>query len=89
MHTPRLIVLLGSGLFLIVCASLVRSILLSRQAHQALEEQRLEVEQLEQEVAELERTVQEATSSFELERRVREELNRQKPGEQIIELRAE
>lgn len=86
MHTPRLIVLLGGGIFLIICASLVRSIVLSRQAHKALEAQQQQVEALEEQVGQLETEVQQATSSFELERRVREELQQQKPGEQVIKI---
>lgn len=87
MHRTRIIVLLGAGIFLLICASLLRSIFLSRQAHRALEEQQAAVEELQSEVEELENTVKQATSSFELERRVREELGQQKQGEQVIELR--
>jgi cell division protein FtsB len=87
MHRSPLIVLAAAGIFLLICASLIRSILLSRQAHRALEEQQQEVEQLQKTILELENTVEQATSSFELERRVREELGRQREGEQVIELR--
>jgi len=86
MHTPRLIVLLGGGIFLIICASFVRSIVLSRQAHTALELQQQHVDTLEKQVNELEHTVEQATSSFELERRIREELQQQKVGEQVIKI---
>jgi len=89
MHTPRLIVLLGGGIFLIICASLVRSIVLSRQAHKALEVQQQHVEALEEQIGQLEAEVQQATSSFELERRVREELQQQKPGEQVIKIQSQ
>lgn len=71
---------------MVICASLVRSIFLSRQAHSALREQQQYVERLQEEVDSLEEQVRTATSSFELERRIREDLDQQKSGEQIIRL---
>lgn len=63
-----------------------RSILMARRARQEIVDQTAETEALRQEVFQLEQAVKEATSSYELERRVREELQLQRPEEVIIEL---
>lgn len=73
-------------IFSLLLLSFGRSIWMARQAHLEVEKQAQEVQVLEQEVQQLENEVQEATSSYELERRVREELHLQRPEEVIIKL---
>jgi len=46
----------------------------------------LRVEKLRNDISKLEDEVKTATSSFELEKRIREELKLQKPGEIILEV---
>lgn len=66
--------------------SLIRTLTITKKGQEALREQAERVEQFEQQVQGLERQLEEATSSFELERRVREELHLQKPGESVYRL---
>lgn len=73
-------------IFTLLLLSLGRSLWLTRQARLDIQEQTTEVEALQQEVNSLDAAVQEATSSYELERRVREDLHLQRPDEVIIEL---
>jgi len=81
---------LKKSVWIIILALLLlsfgRSILMARRARQEITDQTTETEALRQEVQQLEQTVREATSSYELERRVREELKLQRPDEVIIEL---
>jgi len=81
---------LKKSVWIIILALLLlsfgRSILMARRARQDIYDQTAETEALRQEVQQLEQTVKEATSSYELERRVREELKLQRPDEVIIEL---
>lgn len=81
---------LKKSVWIIILALLLlsfgRSILMARRARQEITDQTAETEALRQEVQQLEQTVREATSSYELERRVREELKLQRPDEVIIEL---
>lgn len=81
---------LKKSVWIIILALLLlsfgRSILMARRARQDIYDQTAETEALRQEVQQLEQTVREATSSYELERRVREELQLQRPDEVIIEL---
>ena len=81
---------LKKSVWIIILALLLlsfgRSILMARRARQDIYDQTAETEALRQEVQQLEQTVREATSSYELERRVREELKLQRPDEVIIEL---
>lgn len=65
-------------------ASLIRTIWTSYQALQNVEHEKQNVELLEKQTEALEQKLQEATSSFELERRARENLHLQKPDESII-----
>lgn len=69
---------------LILVVSLLRSFILARQAKLDVNNQQQQLEELRQEVYELEQNVQEATSSFTLEKRAREELKLHKPEETII-----
>ncbi|MCD8484949.1 septum formation initiator family protein [Candidatus Woesebacteria bacterium] len=75
------------GLFVIaLLISLVRTIWTSYQALQNIKEEERLIELLEQETRELEEEVLEATSSFELERRARENLRLQREGESVIQV---
>lgn len=68
----------------ILLISLVRSLWLTKTAKQAVTTQQEELQKLQQNVQVLEKKVQEATSSFTLEQRTRQELQLSKPGEEII-----
>jgi cell division protein FtsB len=74
------------AVFAILIFSLGRSLWLTRLAKLEIVEQQEMVNQLEKQVSDLESEVKTATSSYELERRVREELHRQRPEEVIIRL---
>lgn len=75
------------GLFLILLMiSLCRTLWYSWRNERQLEQERQQVELLEQEVREQEQKVYEATSSYELERRVRDELHQKKEGEKVIQI---
>lgn len=66
--------------------SLGRTLFVSYQTQQNIIQQAKRVEVLEKQVQQLEEEVQEATSSFSLEQRVRDELKMQKPDEKMYRL---
>jgi cell division protein FtsB len=66
--------------------SLGRTLFVSYQTQQNITEQAKRVEILENEVRLLEKEAQEATSSFTLEQRVRDDLKMQKPGEKMYRI---
>lgn len=66
--------------------SLGRTLYVSYQTQQNITQQARRVEILEHQVEQLEKDVQEATSSFSLEQRVRDELKMQKPDEKMYRL---
>lgn len=68
----------------VLAASMLRTIWLSRQAQREMEKRREAVEAVEKQVEKLEQEVREATSSFTLEKRVREELDLHKDDETVI-----
>jgi len=86
MVNRKLQLFLWIGILLLLLFSLFRSVWLTKIAKDEVDRQNQKVESLQQEVEQLNQEVQEATSSYELERRVREELHLQKPDEVIIEL---
>ncbi len=86
MVNKKLQLFLWIGILFLLLFSLFRSVWLAHLAKEAVLKQQLEIEQLQQEVDVLHQNVQQATSSYELERRVREELHLQKPGEVIIQI---
>lgn len=69
-----------------IAASTLRTIWLSLRSRQFLTQQERRVEQLEEETSALEEKVREATASFTLEKRAREELGLHKDGETVIKL---
>lgn len=73
-------------LFVVLSVSFIRTIWKSRQAMQSVKIKAAELDALKQEVEELESTVQTATSSYMLEKRVREELQLQRNGEKVIQV---
>ena len=77
---------LGFTLFVVLMVSFSRTIWKSRQALKSVETKAVELDSLKKEVEELEATVQTATSSYMLEKRVREELQLQRSGEKVIEV---
>ena len=78
--------LVVSVIILVLIFSFLRSVWLTRQAKKNFAEQALRVEKLRNDISKLEDEVKTATSSFELEKRIREELKLQKPGEIILEV---
>lgn len=71
---------------LIVVGSLIRTIWTSYQALESVKQEEKNVQILENETKKMEEKLQNATSSFELERRVREDLQLQKSGESVIKV---
>lgn len=84
MKTKKVIWPLWILFVFVLILSLLRSFLLARQAEINVSKQQQRLEQLQLQVDELEQQVQDATSSFTLEKRAREELKLQKPEETII-----
>lgn len=70
----------------LLAASLLRTIWFSYRSQSDLKQKESQVLQLEQETQKLESQVQQATSSFTLEKRVREELQLHRNGESIIRI---
>lgn len=71
---------------LIVIGSLIRTIWTSYQALENVKQEEKNVQILENETQKIEEKLQNATSSFELERRAREDLQLQKSGESVIKV---
>lgn len=78
--------LIWAGILFLLLFSLFRSVWLAHVAKNEVKKQQIQMENLQKEVLELQEKVENATSSYELERRVREELRLQKPDEVIIKL---
>ncbi len=84
--TTLLIRLIAVIFIALLVISFLRTILTSYQALQNIKEEEKAVELLEQQTEHMRQEVENATSSFELERRAREQLQRQRPNEQIIRI---
>ncbi len=69
---------------ILLCSSLGRTLWFSYQTQRAISHQEIQVRELEKKVELLEGDVKVATSSFMLDKRVRDELQYQKPGENVF-----
>jgi cell division protein FtsB len=74
------------AIIVILAGSTLRTLWLSFQARQNLSQQEARVERLEQETLILENKLREATASFTLEKRARDELRLYQDGEFVIRL---
>lgn len=79
--------LLLFAVWAIIGASLVRALWRRAQSQTIIREQSVGIEQQERALQDLEERVREATASYELERRAREELQLQLPEEIVVPVR--
>jgi len=86
MVNKKLQLVIWAGILFLLLFSLFRSVWLAHLAQNEVKRQENQIELLQKEVDDLQNSVEAATSSYELERRVREELHLQKPEEVIIQL---
>lgn len=81
-HAWRTVLTIGAGIvFMAILISCLRIVWRSWEVQKILEQEHLELQQLQEEKTELEYDIRVASSSFELERRAREELLLQASGE--------
>ncbi len=84
--TKNIASLVFLGLLILLFTSLIRTLYVSFKTQDRIREQEARVQVLEQEVAALEKKAQEATSSFTLEEKVRNDLKMQRPNEKMYRI---